>query len=163
MRVYLVNTKTNKREVANISKAVKKDLPFKKDGWNFNWRVLFKTEGSDFYKICLSETPDQIEGIIMITLNYGEMVFMNNVELAPHNIGKKKKYENIAGCLIAFACKDSFERGKNTYKGFLSFDSKTELIELYQNKYGAIWAMGQKMFFDPLGGKKLMREYLGLK
>ena len=44
--------------------------------------------------------------------------------------------------------------------GFLSFESKTKLMKLYQEKYGAIAAMGQKMFFDPEGGKKLMRMYL---
>jgi len=52
--------------------------------------------------------------------------------------------------------------GKGNYLGFLSFDSKTELIELYQNKYGATFAMGNKMFFDPEAGKKLMKKYLGI-
>jgi hypothetical protein len=65
--------------------------------------------------------------------------------------------------LIAFACKKSFELGKGHYLGFLSFDSKTELISLYQDKYGATWAMGQKMFIGPANGKKLMEKYLGIK
>jgi hypothetical protein len=62
--------------------------------------------------------------------------------------------------LLAFACYKSFELGRGHYVGFLSFESKTKLMKLYQEKYGAIAAMGQKMFFDPEGGKKLMRMYL---
>ena len=38
--------------------------------------------------------------------------------------------------------------GKGSYKGVLVFDSKTELIDFYQKKYGAIWIGGQKMFID---------------
>lgn len=39
-------------------------------------------------------------------------------------------------------------------------DSKTNLIELYEKKYGATHAIGQKMFFDPVAGKNLMEAYL---
>lgn len=65
--------------------------------------------------------------------------------------------------LIAFACKERFERGKEHYNGFLSFDSKTKLIEFYQNKYGAKIAMGHKMYINPIGGKVLMNKYLDIK
>lgn len=91
------------------------------------------------------------------------MLFMNNIEVASHNIGRNKRYENVAGCLLAFACRESFDRGRGNYNGFLSFDSKTELIELYYKKYGASIAMGHKMYFDPEAGKRLMEKYLGIK
>ena len=69
-------------------------------------------------------------------------------------------YENVAGCLLAYACRKSFEIGRGNYNGYLSFDSKTNLIELYQNKYGANLAMGNKMYFSPETGKNLMKKYL---
>lgn len=115
-----------------------------------------------FFKITLEESPDQIEGMVMLSLMYDEMLYLNNIEVAPHNYGKGGQYDNVAGCLLAFACRMGMSHGKGNYKGFLAFDSKTELIELYQNKYGATWAMGQKMYFTPEAGDKLMEKYLNI-
>ncbi len=100
--------------------------------------------------------------MLTITIFNEEMVFMNKVEIAPHNYGGKARYKEVAGCLIAFSCKESFERGKGHYNGFLSFDSKTKLIELYQNKYNAKIAMGHKMYIDPIAGKALIKKYLNI-
>lgn len=163
MKVKILEQKTGLEKVAEIKRALKKELPLKKDNWNFDWKKLYAVEGSEIYKVSLLETPSQVEGLLMLTLFNGEMVFMNNVELAPRNLGKRKRYDQIAGCLLSYACRESFEKGKGGYHGFLSFDSKTELIELYQKKYGASIAMGNKMFFDAVTGKKLMKKYLGIK
>ncbi|MBK8042604.1 MAG: hypothetical protein IPK21_08020 [Haliscomenobacter sp.] len=130
----------------------------KKNGWQFNWKDLGKTEGAEFYKLSKINTPGEIEGMLMLTLLYEEMLFMNNIEVAPHNYGSKGKYEHVAGCLLAYGCYKSFELGKNAYVGYLSFTSKTELIELYEKKYGATHAMGQKMFFGPQSGRQLMEN-----
>lgn len=162
MKVKLTERATGIEKPAIIQRILKKEFPLKKDGWNFNWRSLAKVEGSEIFKIALEDSPKEIQGILMLTIFNDEMLFMNNVEIAPHNIGKNKKYENTAGILLAFACKESFEKGKGNYQGFLSFDSKTELIELYRKKYGATSAMGHKMFFDPEAGKVLMKKYLGI-
>lgn len=160
MDVEILEIESGKKKAGRIVLIKQKELPLKKDRWNFNWRQLHKVEGAQVFKLSLAETPNKIEGILMLTLFNDEMLFMNNIETAPHNIGKDKKLDFIAGCLIAFACKQSFEIGKGNYQGSLSFESKTELIELYQNKYGATWAMGHKMFFDSDAGKNLMEQYL---
>ncbi|MFN7120111.1 MAG: hypothetical protein ACK4TA_25195 [Saprospiraceae bacterium] len=83
--------------------------------------------------------------------------------MAPHNYGAKGQYDYAAGCLLAYACLKSFELGRNHYTGFLSFDSKTALITLYQEKYGATHALGHKMFFTPEAGKKLIQQYLSIE
>lgn len=162
MKIVLQEAESGELIEALISKASKKDLPSKKAGWQFTWKKLGKTEGADFYKLTTLKEPGEIEGMLMLTLLNEEMLYMNNLEVAPHNYGSKGKYKNVAGGLLAFACYKSFEQGKNYYLGFLSFDSKTQLIELYQNKYGATFAMGQKMFFDPEAGKRLMKKYLSI-
>ena len=91
------------------------------------------------------------------------MLIMDLVEIAPHNIGREsKRYDYVAGCLIAFACRESFKL-ENNYKGFLSFESKTELIEWYMDKYHAKIAMGQKMYIAPNDGQHLINEYLNRK
>jgi len=162
MKVKLIERTTGIEKSAVIQRILKKEIPLKKDGWNFNWRSLTKVEGSEIFKIALTESPKEVQGILMLTIFNDEMLFMNNIEIAPHNIGRNKKFENTAGILLAFTCKESFEKGKGSYEGFLSFDSKTELIELYHKKYGATSAMGHKMFFDPEAGKVLMKKYLGI-
>lgn len=163
MKIALKEVETGKLFEALVLPAEKTEMPLKKDGWRFTWRELVKTEGAFFYKVVLEGAPTQVEGMLMLTLINEEMLFMNNIEVAPHNYGSKGRFDNIAGSLIAFGCKKSFELGKGHYLGFLAFESKTELIPLYEEKYGATWAMGQKMFIDPEAGKKLMEKYLNIK
>jgi len=163
MRVDFKATESGELIEGLITKASKQDLPSKRDGWQFTWKKLGKTEGAEFYKLSTTEDPETVEGMLMLTLINEEMLYMNNVEVAPHNYGSEGKYDNVAGGLIAFGCYKSFEKGKNYYLGYLSFESKTQLIELYQNKYGATFAMGQKMFFDPDAGKNLMKKFLTIK
>lgn len=163
MNVDLIERKTQKIYTAEIKVAKSKDIPLKKDGWQFNWRTLFKTDSALILKISLIDSPNTIEGMLMLTILYDEMVYMDNIEVAPHNYGKNKKFENVAGSLIAFACLESFIMGENSYNGFLSFTSKTELINIYAQKYGAILAMNSRMYIDSEMGKKLINQYLKIK
>lgn len=48
--------------------------------------------------------------------------YMAYVEIAPHNKGLNKKHEKVAGCLIAFACRLSFIKANEPYRGYLVFD-----------------------------------------
>lgn len=162
MKIFLKEVATKKLVEGRILESFPGEMPLRKDGSQFTWRKLAQVEGAHFFKATLTITPEKMEGLVMITLINNEMVYMNNIEVAPHNYGKKGKYENVAGCLIAYACMKSFELGRGHYLGFLSFDSKTELIPLYQQKYGATWAVGQKMFIDPDNGKILMKKYLNI-
>lgn len=162
MKVNLLEVRNEASVEGIISIAEQRDMPSKQDGWQFSWKKLFRTEGVLFFRLSRTEAPDQIEGLVMLTLINEEMLYMNDIEAAPHNFGSGGRYENVAGCLLAFACYKSFELGKGHYLGYLSFESKTRLIELYEKKYGATFAMGQKMFFDPFAGKKLMKQYLNI-
>ena len=163
MKILLHEVNSGELIEGLISKASKKDLPARKDGWQFTWKKLGKVEGAEFYKLTTIRNPENIEGMLMLTLMNEEMLYMNNIEVAPHNYGSSGKFSNVAGGLLAFACYKSFDQGKNSYLGYLSFDSKTQLIELYQDKYGATFAMGQKMYFDPEAGKELMKKYLSIE
>jgi hypothetical protein len=163
MKILVEEVSTGEFHECQISECDLSEMPLRKDGWQFTWRKLAKIEGAQFYKLTLKQTPQILEGVLMITLLNEEMIYMNNVEVAPHNYGRAGKYEGVAGSLIAFASLKSFEQGKGPYVGYLSFDSKTELIELYEQGYGATWAMGQKMFIDPGSGKSLMKRYLNIE
>ena len=162
MQITLIETKTGNSVDAKITSVKRKEFPLRKDGWQFTWRKLAKVEGAHYYKITTTQTPERMEGILMLTLLNEEMLFMNNIEVAPHNYGRNGQFEKVAGCLLAFGCKKSFELGRGSYTGFLAFESKTKLINVYREKYGATLAIGQKMFFEPEVGQELMNKYLGI-
>ena len=65
----------------------------------------------------------------------------------------------VAGCLIAFGCREALKL-KNAYKGYLTFVSKTSLIEWYSTKYYATQTLGTRMYIDPISGEKLISKYL---
>ena len=135
-------------------------VPLKKDGWNFNWRELTKKKNRMFFGLFVS---NEIQGIISIEVQLigSAMMFMHQIELAPHNIGVKGKYKEAAGCLLAYACYQSLLKleVENPYFGYLVFESKTNLIQHYK-KYGATSSMGTKMYFSPEAGNKLIERYL---
>jgi len=60
---------------------------------------------------------------------------MDLLENAPFNLGRNQLYEGVAGNLVAYACKISFQNG---FAGYVSFTSKTQLIEHYQKSLNAI-------------------------
>ncbi|MEN8194503.1 MAG: hypothetical protein ABFS12_16910, partial [Bacteroidota bacterium] len=113
---------------------------------------------SSSYIIRIIGNKNPTEGILLLKAENG-MLIMDVLEIAPNNIGKNKEYDFVAGCLIAFACRESFKVESN-YKGYLTFTAKTNLIPWYSEKYGAELALGQKMFISPENGEKLINEYL---
>ncbi|WP_445955837.1 hypothetical protein [Yeosuana sp.] len=157
--VYIYELGKNKLIEAEIVIASGK-MPLKKDGWNFNWNELIKEKNTKTYILKLKDSTQITQGIIQLRIE-NDMLIMDVVEIAPHNLGSSnKKFDLVAGCLIAFACRESFKIEGN-YRGFLTFTSKTNLIEWYKKKYGATQALGQRMFIDDINGLKLIEKYLG--
>ena len=78
------------------------------------------------------------------------------LESAPFNIGKHKIYEGVAGNLVAYACKISFQKG---FEGFVSFTAKTKLIEHYAKTLGAYHFKNQRMIIDTQAAKILVEKY----
>lgn len=81
---------------------------------------------------------------------------MHLVENAPFNKGKTKVYAGVAGNLVAFACKLSFQRG---HEGNVSFISKTQLIHHYEKSLGAYHFGGRLMVIETKAALKLIDKY----
>jgi hypothetical protein len=81
---------------------------------------------------------------------------MHLVENSPFNKGKNKMYAGVAGNLVAFACKLSFQRG---HEGNVSFVSKTVLISHYEETLGAKHFGGRLMIIETISALKLMNKY----
>ncbi len=157
--VFLLDNLRNQLVKAEIVPIDMQSIPLKKDGWNFNWCQFTKENEGQVFIIRTVDTPQNIEGALLLKAEH-EMLIMEALELALQNIGSsKKRYDYVAGCLIAFACRESFKI-KGNYKGFLTFVSKTDLIIWYSEKYGAELALGQRMFINLENGEKLIEKYL---
>ena len=157
--IYILDTINGELIESEIVPMDKKTIPLKKDGWSFNWRQLSSEENTRAYVLRTLNSPDQTEGAVCLRFKH-DMLIMDALELAQYNIGQKnKRYDYVAGCLIAFGCRESFKI-KSDYKGFLTFVSKTNLINWYAEKYGTKLALGQRMFIDWENGERLIEKYL---
>lgn len=151
------NVVTGDSFLTEISLVTKQDLKLvtKKNNWLFNWREEFNDLQKEVYKLTISNNLQVIQGLISLTIE-SDHVFMHLIESAPFNIGKQKMYLGVPGNLVAFACKISFQRG---FDGFVSFHSKTRLIEHYIHSLGAYHFGGQLMIIPTDSAEKLVSKY----
>jgi hypothetical protein len=127
----------------------------KKSDWVFDWQKELKNEAREVYKLTTEHNNAIIHGLLSIT-DKKDHIFMDLIESAKFNKGKKKQYNGVPGNLVAFACKISFER---KYSGYVSFLAKTQLIEHYQNTLGAQLFSGNRMFIGEKESVRLVNRY----
>jgi hypothetical protein len=128
-----------------IAKLQPADLKSMKKGeWAFNWQNEYKDKSKQVYKLTTSINPSIIHGLISLT-DKGDHIFMDLIESAAFNKGRRKLYKGVAGNLVAFACKMSFALN---YDGVVSFIAKTQLIAHYEQTLGAKLFGGNRMFID---------------
>jgi hypothetical protein len=105
--------------------------------------------------LTILNNQDIIQGLICLEVK-PDHVFLHLIESAPFNKGKTKVYSGVPGNLVAFACKLSFQRG---YDGYVSFISKSQLIEHYQETLGAIHFGGRLMIIETPAALRLIDRY----
>jgi hypothetical protein len=127
----------------------------KKEGWLFDWKAEFKKPDRDVYKLTIVNNQTVIQGLISLSVNI-DHVYMHLIESAPFNKGKAKVYVGVPGNLVAFACKLSFQRG---FQGYLSFLSKTNLINHYERTLGAAHVGGNLMIINTISALRLINKY----
>lgn len=141
-------------QVTLVSKSDLKSIT-KKDGWQFDWKYEFKQPEREVYKLTIINNLSIIQGLISLEAK-ADHVYMHLLENAPYNKGKSKMYAGIAGNLVAFACRLSFQRG---FEGNVSFISKTQLIDHYSKTLGAIHVGGRIMIIETNAAQSLIDKY----
>jgi len=128
----------------------------KKIEWFFDWHKECKELINQVYKLTTINNITIIQGLICLS-DKQDHIFMNLIESAKFNKGSKKLYKGVAGNLVAYACKISFENG---YDGVVSFIAKTQLIKHYEDSLGAkIFGSGNRMFIDTKESLILVQQY----
>ena len=107
------------------------------------------------FKLTIINNPFVIQGLISLEVKE-DHIYMHLVENAPFNQGENKVYSGVAGNLVAFACKLSFQRG---HEGNVAFISKTQLIDHYVKTLGAIHFGGRLMIIETNAAVKLIKRY----
>lgn len=143
-----------------ISKVHTADLKAvtKTNGWLFNWKDEYKQSDREIYKLTILGNPKIIQGLVSIS-DYKDHIYLHLIESAPFNLGKTKLYKGVPGNLFAFACKESWDKD---YVGFVSFTSKTRLIEHYEKTLGATHVGGHKMIIFPDAALRLIKKYFNV-
>lgn len=109
MKINLREKATGNKVEAYILPAKKKDMPLKRDGWNFDWQKLIRFDQNfQCYKVVLKDSPNIIEALALFSYINNELFYMNQVEASPTNRSNNGKYE-AAGALIAYGCSLALE------------------------------------------------------
>jgi hypothetical protein len=124
------------------------------DAWLFDWEQ--ESLKYDVYKLVTLENQAVIQGLVSLQIKNG-FVYVSLVESAPQNRVKEKTYDGVGGNLFAFASVLSKEKG---FEGFVTFESKTELMGYYTKNFGAK-PIGNtnRMFIDEAAAEKLIATY----
>jgi hypothetical protein len=141
-------------EVILLGKTDLKNIS-KKNGWNFDWKSEVNNISKEVYKLTISNNQSIIQGLLSISIE-NDHVYINLLENAPFNIGKNKLYEGVAGNLVAYACKVSFQKG---FEGYVAFTAKSNLIEHYERTLGAYHFKNQRMIIETSASKLLVEKY----
>jgi len=100
--------------------------------FGFDWMQYRSLE---VYKLKI--LPDNtIAGLICLidhSVEAENAIEIECLEVSKENVGASKRFDGIAGSLIAFACRESFKRG---HEGFVFLRPKTGLIQHYTEAYG---------------------------
>jgi hypothetical protein len=127
----------------------------KRSGWQFDWQFEFIQKDRQVFKLTIKDNSNVIQGLVSFS-DEKDHLFMHLIESAPFNKGKDKIYIGVAGNLVAFLCKESWDR---KYEGFISFISKTQLIEHYEKTLGAVHVGNHKMVIFPNEALWLIHKY----
>lgn len=134
--MFIIDTTTGAKLEAIIEPMTRADFKVikkSKDRFNkFNWSEY---QAAEVYKLRLKDN-EVILGLMCLIDHDDEetnAIEIELLEISDENIGSQKKLDNIGGCLIAYACRESFKRG---HDGCVFLTPKTELVGHYSSKYG---------------------------
>jgi hypothetical protein len=123
--------------------------------FSFNWKNVKKQY--PVYKLTVLDNNDILGLIALVEYLEEERIEIKLLAVSKDNIGKGKQFDGIAGCLIAFACKQALLK----FKRFpcVSLIPKTEIKQHYIDKYGMTDA-GWHLFLEGMSLFNIVKEYL---
>jgi len=152
--MYVTEIQTGLKHEVSILEAEDKDYKIlTKSRFFFNWKD--QKTSSTVYK--LVKKDDNILGAMaLLYIPQENRIEISLLAVSKENKGTGKIYENIAGCLIAYACEQAlFSYGE---LACISLIPKTELKSYYMSKYGMLDA-GWQLFVEGKYLLSLIQKY----
>jgi hypothetical protein len=150
------NTLTGESVETEILRLGKNDLDVLRNlKWSFDWAAELEDPLREVHALTTMENPSFWHGLVS-SEDGSDHIFMHLIENAPINKGHDKLFQGVAANLVAFPCKQSFEKG---YHGVISFDAKTRLIEHYEKTLGAKRFSFNGMFIESPDAYILVKRY----
>lgn len=138
--MHLRNLKENEKIEARIDLITSKELKSiqRNEEFEFDWN---QEKGHEIYKLYRTDTEEILGLMSVVNAPVAVAVEIKLLEVGKTNRGSHKEIDRIAGCLIAWACRLSFQRG---YHGWIKLIAKTDLIPHYKKRYGMIQIGGRQ-------------------
>lgn len=150
----LVDTRTGEEVETEYRKRETPIRPKDYRGWKFNWSITEKN-GYDIYELFL-KNDDTVQGRISVKID-GGVADVDIVETAPHNYSHRGIYTGVGAHLFAIACQVSLDAG---YDGFVTFTSKSSLVEYYKETLNAGVFRDRRMYIDEEAAQILLEKYM---
>lgn len=130
--MYVLNKITGEKQAATITKIDAAEISQinKTRRFDFNWN---KEKNFHVYKLTAEDKEEPI-GLLSIEERPQDYALeIRLLAVSRENVGQSQKYSRIAGCLIAFVCREAFKKG---FGGFVCLKPKTKLEKHYIQQYG---------------------------
>lgn len=153
--MYIIEVCSGVRKEAIIKAVEPSDYALlTKKRYSFNWRSLKKS--ATIYKLTIEGEKDILGVMALIDYPDEKRIEIKLIASAIENRGRNKKYDRIAGCMIAFTCDLSAKK----YFQFacVSLVPKTKLFNHYKQKYYMTWN-GKQLYLEGTLLDKLITEY----
>lgn len=127
------------------------------NGWNkFNWEIYLSNPNCKVIKLMV-KGDTKIQGLIAYEPKNG-WIEVHLAESAPWNL-KGREFIGVGAHLFAIACKESFELD---FDGYVSFVSKTDLVDHYVNTLRAtvLNPKTRQLVIATEAAKKLVSTYI---
>lgn len=120
----------------------------------FTWKAL--KQSAIIYKLQIEGEKEILGVMALVDYPTEKRIEIKLIASSIENRGKNKKYDRIAGCLIAYACRLSAD--KYLEDACVSLIPKTELLNHYKQKYYMVYG-GWQLYLESEALFKLIKEY----
>lgn len=152
--MYVLNKITGEKQTATIIKIDAAEISQinKTRRFDFNWN---KEKKFYVYKLTVEGKEEPI-GLLSVEERPQDYALeIRLLAASKENVGKSQNYSRIAGCLIAFICREAF---KNGFGGFVCLKPKTKLERHYMQQYG-FQSTRMYLVTEEENSLKLIQEY----
>ncbi|MBL7691764.1 MAG: hypothetical protein JNM41_09220 [Flavipsychrobacter sp.] len=152
--MYIVRSRDGKEHKATVQQVTASDLKtiMKSKRFGFVW---VNERYATVYQLLLIENGGTLGLMAIKDRKEDHAIEIELLESAAENVGEEKAFANVAGCLIASACRLAFING---YNGFVCLVPKTALIKHYISIYGMQYT-GMYLYTEGQNSLALIRSY----